>query len=114
MLTDTYLSLALQVLKAEPPKWSTFLASLQAGQEPVKHTWASVQPIPAHNWAGTVYWNGVWDKALDSEAEEKRNRQQAASEQASDSEMTASASTAGIYARLPFQANCLLIAQVHA
>ena len=66
----------MQVPKAEPQNWSTFLSSLQASQQPAVHKWAADEPVD-HDWAGTVYWNGVWDKALDAEAKVVQERQQA-------------------------------------
>ncbi|DBA73769.1 TPA: hypothetical protein ACH3X2_009741 [Trebouxia sp. C0005] len=71
-----------QVPKAEPQNWSTFLSSLQASQQPAVHNWAANEPVD-HDWAGTVYWNGVWDKALDAEAKVVHERQQAVLEEES-------------------------------
>ena len=67
----------MQVPSAEPHNWSNFLATLQASQQPVVHDWAISEPAD-HDWAGTVYWNGVWDKALETEAKVRQEKQQAA------------------------------------
>ncbi|DBA99459.1 hypothetical protein WJX82_009848 [Trebouxia sp. C0006] len=83
-----------QVPKAEPQTWSTFLSSLQASQQPAVHKWAADEPVD-HDWAGTVYWNGVWDKALDAEAKVVQERQQAVlKEEASAPSQPAAAPTA--------------------
>lgn len=49
--------------------WGTFLASLQAKQEP------SSEDI-TENWAGTVFWNDVWEKSIEAEADEAKKRKQ--------------------------------------
>ena len=86
----------MQVPKAEPQTWSTFLSSLQASQQPAVHKWAADEPVD-HDWAGTVYWNGVWDKALDAEAKVVQERQQAVlKEEASAPSQPAAAPTAGV------------------
>ena len=86
----------MQVPKAEPQNWSTFLSSLQASQQPAVHNWAADEPVD-HDWAGTVYWNGVWDKALDAEAKVVQERQQAVlEEEASALSQPAAAPTAGV------------------
>lgn len=70
----------MQVPSAEPHNWSNFLSTLQASQQPVVHDWASSEPAD-RDWAGTVYWNGVWDKSLATEAKVKQEKQQAAERQ---------------------------------
>lgn len=86
----------MQVPKAEPQNWSTFLSSLQASQQPAVHNWAANEPVD-HDWAGTVYWNGVWDKALDAEAKVVHERQQAVlEEESSGPSQPAAAPTTGV------------------
>ena len=66
----------LQGPKAEVKQWSTFLASLQAGQNISPHRRAADSAVP--EWAGSVHWNNVWDKAVSCEAEKQQEMQEVA------------------------------------
>lgn len=77
-----------------PPPWGSFLASLQASHTQQKPSNKDV----VKNWGGTVFWNGIWEQSIISEAEEAKKEQQAAVEagQASNSdgpEATAASAT---------------------
>jgi len=100
----------MQIPKAEPQNWYTFLSSLQASQQPAVHNWAANEPVN-HDWAGTVYWNGVWDKALDAEAKVVQERQQAVlEEEASAPSQPAAAPTTGVKIRGLSCLSCVLLA----
>ncbi|KAL3140182.1 hypothetical protein ABBQ38_004458 [Trebouxia sp. C0009 RCD-2024] len=61
-----------QGTKGSPP-WGTFLASLQ-NQTQEKPSSRDI----VENWAGTVFWNDVWEKSIVTEAGEAKKKKQAA------------------------------------
>lgn len=65
--------LTVQGTKDAPP-WGSFLASLQASQTQQKPSSKDI----VKNWGGTVFWNGMWEQSIISEAEEAKKEQQAA------------------------------------
>ena len=72
------LRVGAQGAKADAASWNSFLASLQASQSPEE---TSSQQL-TDNWAGTVYWNNIWEKSVAAEAEEVEKKQKAALEAA--------------------------------
>ena len=81
----------MQGATADLQNWSTFLSSLQASQEKV------VSEPAASDWAGTVYWNGIWDSAMNSEAQKRQESQKGAVDHAAALSEAAAAPTTGIY-----------------
>ena len=66
------ISLVQQGPDPHPAPWGSFLASLQAShvqQQP------SAQNV-IKNWAGTVHWNNIWAKSVETEAAKEAERQQ--------------------------------------
>ncbi|KAL3153908.1 hypothetical protein ABBQ32_013472 [Trebouxia sp. C0010 RCD-2024] len=76
--------------------WGTFLANLQ-NQTQEKPSNRDI----VENWAGTVFWNDVWEKSIVTEAEEAQKKKQAAVDAAPASISNAPAADAALAAELP-------------
>lgn len=83
-------SKAAQGTKTEAAPWGTFLASLQASKLPEEPSSEDI----TENWAGTVFWNDVWEKSVEAEAEMLKKSKQAVFAAAHTDGVTASEAAA--------------------
>ena len=94
-----WLDCLVQGAKAEVKQWSTFLASLQAGQNISPQRRAADSAVL--EWAGSVHWNNVWDKAVSCEAKKQQEMQEAAVlGSAEGASKAAPAAASGVYGML--------------